>query len=153
MSPQEFGAQIDRLKRTFGDRAYPEERNRLIYREVKDFDRRWLESVVDGLIANCRQAPILADFAQVISAEKERVWKKTRDAGESAWVERTSWACAYCCDSGVFLARKDSEPGPSAFRCHCERGGEDSRRAIPQFKSDHSREGFYWVDIKPRERE
>lgn len=78
MSPVEFQTQMNRLSETFGKQAYGTERAGLIWREVKDFSGAWLERTVDDFIGAMRHAPLLPDFANAVSAERERTWKREK---------------------------------------------------------------------------
>lgn len=75
MSPQEFQTQVNRLSDTFGAHAYKTERTKMLWQDVRDFDAKWFEKLVGGLIASSRQAPLPNDFADAISWERERLWK------------------------------------------------------------------------------
>jgi hypothetical protein len=74
MNMAEFDTQISRLKNTFGDRAYPDERLKLIWREVREFSSGWFEKLVDRLICDSRLPPLLPEFRNEISRERERLW-------------------------------------------------------------------------------
>lgn len=75
MDIKQFGSQIDRLARTFGKNAYPEERTELLWREIQTFPFEWLQKVVSGFIASSRHAPLISDFYEAIGEERERVYK------------------------------------------------------------------------------
>lgn len=66
---------MQRLAETFGKQAFGNERAALVWREVKDFDPFWFRRVVDGFIGDSRQAPLVSDFSNAASEERERVWK------------------------------------------------------------------------------
>lgn len=73
-----FQSQMTRLSRTFGKFAFPEERASLLWREVQWFDDSWFTYVIDGVIGNCRHAPLLSDFSEAISKERERNWEEKK---------------------------------------------------------------------------
>jgi hypothetical protein len=87
MTHQEFDHHMNRLKDCFGDRSYSDERTKRIWREVRDFDSNWFEKIVDRFIGQERQPPILPQFQEETSIERERLWKiekeqHARDAKE-----------------------------------------------------------------------
>lgn len=75
MTSAEFQTQMQRMANTYGKNAYPTERAQLIWREVQSLDARWFQYVCDLLISNNRQAPLVADFGQEASRERERLWR------------------------------------------------------------------------------
>ena len=83
MKPEEFKNQMDRLAETFGATQYKPARVELIWREVRDFDCKWFEKVVDGFIGSERQAPLLPEFSKHISEERERQYRIKRDQEQS----------------------------------------------------------------------
>lgn len=74
MTFDQFMPQMNRLVTTFGKNAYGEERVKLIYRTVKDFDLGWWSKTVDDFIGYFRQPPLLTEVAEKASAERERRW-------------------------------------------------------------------------------
>lgn len=75
MNQSHFQSQMNRLAETYGAMQYKRERIELIWREVKDFEDRWLEGVVDEFIGTCRQAPLLPEFREKSSIERERLYQ------------------------------------------------------------------------------
>lgn len=73
MTPQDFQTQMSRLTETFGKTPYGTERVKLLWNEVKDFDARWFERLVSRFIGDCRQAPLLSEFREAASRERERI--------------------------------------------------------------------------------
>lgn len=70
--------QFNRLASVFGANHYHEERRTLIWREVQSFDGEWLRRLVDELIANERQAPLMPQFREAITRERERVYHQEK---------------------------------------------------------------------------
>ena len=101
MDKQEFVTQIDRLKNTYGDKQYPEERVKVIWSEVKDRASAWLERQVSHWIASSRMAPLLPEIRDAMSLEREHMHSKdkqrySREARETF----TLWASG---ESGVIF--------------------------------------------------
>jgi hypothetical protein len=74
MTLVEFQNQMQRLIEQFGKNAYSQGRAELVWREVKDLQPRWWERTVDHLLGECRQAPLMPEFRDAISKERERLW-------------------------------------------------------------------------------
>lgn len=143
----EFNEQVNRLRSVYGDKAYPDERVRLLWREVGSLSSAWFESAVSGLIQSCRQAPLAHEFSPMISDERERVYRKQKEK-ELVTREITSYSCEYCKDMGVFLCIKnDDRSVPYVFRCHCARGRSDLRRKIPHYTRESADEGLRFYEL------
>lgn len=82
MRPDEFQSQMNRLITQFGKTQYSDERTKLIWREVKDFSSPWWERTVDHLLLTSRQAPLQAEFGELIGRERERVWRQEKVQNE-----------------------------------------------------------------------
>lgn len=74
MNIQEFNTQMQRLVSNFGKNSYPDEKARLIWGEVRDFQGSWLQRAVDRFIGDFRQAPLVQDFREAAAKERERSW-------------------------------------------------------------------------------
>lgn len=74
MKSEQFDMQVNRLKDVYGDKAFPDQRIKIIWREVQDFDASWFTRVVDGLIGSERYAPLMDKFAEAASKERERIY-------------------------------------------------------------------------------
>jgi len=85
MNLQEFQIQIDRLKQTFGEKAFPVERVKLIYAEGRDYPAVIFKQIVDKLIGECRFAPTLKEFRAAYSEFREKLntKQKTKHANEA----------------------------------------------------------------------
>ena len=152
MNREQFQVQLNRLVECFGKSAYGTERCALVWRAVDGQSIEWFKRTVDGFISSSRQAPMVVDFKDAAAEERERQWNGTKhlDTASAQWNPRP--ACEYCRDNGVYVAtnRNPEIVGLYAFRCHCERGHADPRRAIPQFKQDHIAQGFVYCDLTKR---
>lgn len=74
MTLSEFQNQMQRLIEQFGKSAYSQARTELVWREVKELNPRWWECTVDRLLGECRQPPLMHEFREDISKERERLW-------------------------------------------------------------------------------
>lgn len=147
MNQQEFTQQLIRLQENFGKTAYSTERAKLLWGEVKDLAPDWFIGVVDDFIGSLRHAPLIPDFAEQASMERERLRKIEKDRGISQ-PQRISNDCQDCRDNGVYLCTfRGDRSTPYAFRCHCKRGSADPRKIIPQYKKTHADEGFTYYEL------
>lgn len=80
IDPKIFNEQIIRLRGCFGDRAYPDDRAKVIWDEVKFLNNDWLKKTVDKFIGELRQAPLLIEFRE--AASRERNLRHAVDKGE-----------------------------------------------------------------------
>jgi hypothetical protein len=76
---------MDRLVDCFGDKAFGNERVRIIWRNVNALSDQWLVTVVDNFIATAKYAPLPADFYEFAALERERLWQieKLKNASEA----------------------------------------------------------------------
>lgn len=151
MDRDKFQTQIGRLGARW-PKAHPTEFIALLWREVKDLSDEWLVRTVDELIGSCRQAPLMPDFRQYSSTEKERMWARQKHQPMDAAFDKYM-PCDYCRGHGTYVCvRRDKVDGFYAFRCHCEKGMSDPRKLIPQLISDHAKE-FVYYDIIDHQRQ
>lgn len=73
MTEPEFKTQMQRLITTWPN-VYSTERVAVIWQEVRGFSPHWFKRVVDRFIGESRQAPLMAEFRDEISRERERTW-------------------------------------------------------------------------------
>ena len=117
MTQQEFQSQVERLKSVYGDRAYPDERVKLLWSAAGSLPGDWFRRTVDSLIS---------DFQEAIGAERERVWRSQKAAQLSAKVMDFA-RCSWCGGNGVVLARRKDDHTPWAFKCRCSNARNDNR--------------------------
>lgn len=77
MTSETFTSQLKRLIDVFGPKAFPEERNKLIFLAIRAMPDFWMESVCNEFISNHRQSPLLKDFIEKIGEYHD---EKTPDA-------------------------------------------------------------------------
>lgn len=79
MNLNHFQTQINRLAETYGGQHYKRERIELIWREVGSFPDSWLTRTVDRFIGELRQPPLVSEFREEASKERERSWSREKD--------------------------------------------------------------------------
>lgn len=94
MNFPEFNKQVDRLRDVWGDRSFPDERVKLLWREVMGHDALWFTVICDGLIMSSERAPKVTDFSAAASEERERIWKieKQKHERDAESFMRSSYA-------------------------------------------------------------
>jgi hypothetical protein len=70
-----FRDQINRLAETYGATHYKDERIKIIWKELEEFSNQWLTKTIDYFIGNLRQPPLMAEFRDEISKERERLYQ------------------------------------------------------------------------------
>ena len=79
MNQGQFDQQIQRLVNNFGKTAYSSERAILLWREVSTLSASWLNLTVDKFIGELKHAPLLPEFREEISKERERIWRGDKE--------------------------------------------------------------------------
>lgn len=74
MTTEEFDREMSRLAETFPN-AYRDERRKLIWREVYQLPAQVWAKVVDYLIGDSRQPPMMPEIREAVSRERERSWQ------------------------------------------------------------------------------
>jgi hypothetical protein len=141
MKFEEFNSQMQRLITNFGRTAYSQERSTLIWRETQAIEGPLFERIVDRLIGECRQAPLLPEIRDAVGREKSRLWEreKTSHHAQSAQVIPLV-RCRMCEDTGVIRALAKGESfGFYAFKCCCEKAKSDPRRFPEWLSADPAR--------------
>lgn len=76
MSPANFHEQIKRLKATFGESHYPEERVNLIWKFVEHEPIEWFKRACDFFISESRTSPLLPQFRENLYSNRPRKEKE-----------------------------------------------------------------------------
>lgn len=136
MNNAEFVMQMQRLHNTFGDRAYPTEREKLIWAEVRYLPVEVLTRIVSELISNHRTPPMLPDF----KAAKAALVGSSSQGGPSGTPLEDRAPCGLCERTGSITATKNVEgyEYEYAFRCTCPSGSRYS--GLPQWSERYESE-------------
>lgn len=78
MQPHEFSFQMKRLKSTFGENPYPQERVDMIWKFVQYKPIEWFIKSCDFFISESRQAPLLGQFRDNYFAEYRDTYNKDK---------------------------------------------------------------------------
>lgn len=140
-----FEGQINRLKETFGDKNYNQERFTIFWNNFKFELDGTFEKAVTSLIANSKYAPLLNEIKEAVFLARP-YFKPSNNQKEDP-TDPVKYDCDYCKDTGFYLCTKPDSDGLWAFRCHCHKGNIDHRRAIQQYKQDHADQGFKYAEV------
>ena len=83
MTDQEFRLQIDRMRNTWGEKPFPDERVKLLWQSVNQFSQGWFAGVVDLAIRSLSQPPMPIWFSDHVAEERERLWKIEKEKNRS----------------------------------------------------------------------
>lgn len=85
MTQFEFTHNFTRLINTFGARAFPEERTKLIWKQICDMDTAWFSKLCDRIIGDMRQPPMVPDFREAAYKERQSRFNKEVDNTTREW--------------------------------------------------------------------
>lgn len=117
MKFEEFTFQIDRLRARFGDRTYPQEMTKLLWRRFAFVDQKTFEGQIDYLIVNSKSAPVGVDFEKAIEATESRYSSGTTRCDKC---DNSGWSELWRTDTGSVVAE----------RCMCMGGTEALANSI-----------------------
>ena len=78
MTTIHFQSEIERLVKVFGDKAYPKERTKLIWDQVKYLSDEWMTNTVNYFIGYLRTPPLMAEFGEQVSRQREKDYSFTK---------------------------------------------------------------------------
>lgn len=126
MMQQEFMIELDRLKSVYGEKAYPEERVKILWNEFKTYEIARFKKAVDFLVAENFNAPPIS---------------KIRDAmfytpnASSALKQAPDYDCSWCGQSGVVTVFRKKDRAKFTLRCPCDDFGKQKHgERIPVWK-------------------
>jgi hypothetical protein len=113
--------QLRRLRTMYGEKAFPEERVRLLAKELSPLTDRQLGNVVDDIIANLNHAPTLKDFIKVAEPmlkahahDRELAFDRSVDERR-----KNGQSCWYCDDVGTISAIDTTNVHAGTFSFGC----------------------------------
>lgn len=108
MENYEFDSGMKRLTDVYSEKAYPPERRKLIYYQMKNLNREEWHNLVSRMIMYQRYAPMMDDFVEAASLLK-------REASPDRIGN-----CDLCSGYGSLMAIREGLK--YAFKCTCEAG-------------------------------
>lgn len=85
MLPLEFQREMNRLEETFGSRAFPKARVELIWNATSDMDGVWFKRLVDKMIGDLRQPPMVSDFRDAAYRERQSRFSQDTVVAAERW--------------------------------------------------------------------
>lgn len=108
-----FSEQLKRLVSAFGEKAINEEKSKLLWAKFKDVDDGVFVQVIDNIVLNQRQSPILDDFNREVMRARSSIQNMVR--GNSP-----DMVCITCDGSGWLLTTPRGCVVPIAEKCDCK---------------------------------
>lgn len=124
MTEEFFKIQIERLRAEYSERAYGQERVRVIWSWARKLNADLFKQTVSEAIGNCSTAPMkfkLVEFYAEVRAKNPGV--------------RTRIECVYCDGYGWI---PDTQPLPNVYRCRCH-AGDQMLATVAQWKGELKR--------------
>lgn len=109
MTPLEFQTQMDRLHRTYGEKAYPKERMDAVWERVRGIPAAQFEKALTHLIGENFTPPSLSKITDALALFR------TSD-GALIHYATPAYSCEACEDRGFGFV------GDTAVKCVCPRG-------------------------------
>lgn len=161
MTLDEFGTQISRLIKVYGEKAYPEERTAQIYKKVKWRHVRVFEDAIDFLIGDSSHAPMLGKIMESCFSSQRKFpelevdpYKDLRDKIRDA--QKQNHNCYRCSGAGAFMVyRKYEGLAMRVLICRCDMG--PIAKQLPDYRAERFYEAhdpFYLImDFDPNKSE
>lgn len=125
----QFNAQMGRLYSLFGEKAFSNERLKLIWNFTSDLDDNSFEHIVDHMVSNFRQIPLPKDFKEAAIAERN---SKADYRNTAAVNGEMKYDCLDCHDLGYMLLKSRADGKELLVRHKCA-AGETNSISIPFF--------------------
>lgn len=117
MNESEFLLQIDRLKETYGEKIYSNERIKLIWNQLKHVPQKYFENCVSDIIASSPTAPMLPKLQESLSGKTDQIQESKKI--EIEFLKEKSPECRYCGNTGIIYAEEIGTIYEATFRCFC----------------------------------
>jgi hypothetical protein len=158
MTQEEFQKQIKRLADVYGERNYPPERAKMIWRKLGHYHEKVFNEAVDTVIADNAQAPMLTKLREAVYAAQRLFPELASDPHAPTRKEilegqKSKSECRKCWNWGIILARrKDIEGNPlESLVCPCRWGTLAAQlpenRSCPRWL--HYYDYYYALDSDP----
>lgn len=135
MQSGEFNEQINRLKTTYGDKNYPDERITAIWNETRNLDFYEFENVITRIIGAERYAPMVDKIKEYISGYQKLNYEQQKMRMEE---EMALNPCKRCGGTGFVIASHRNIPSSDfAFRCSCKAAEFYVSKKIPLWSNSY----------------
>lgn len=127
MTYEEFIGQVKRLQDTYGEKAYPKERIKLMWQDYAPLFLRDFKEIIEVCIRVYRAAPLQEQFEEARAQLKE---SKQRLAMDVSHARQEPTPCSNCDGTGL-VHTKDKEGREYCYLCFCENSLQHDQR-IPR---------------------
>lgn len=155
MTEYYFKEEMKRMYSLFGEKSYPEERLKSIWRTCQTLPNESFRGIVNRFVDSSKAAPLPDEFKKLAYEEKKRLGIEVKEPESKPSNEAKCWDCA---DSGnLSIYRKDvfepwAKTPSGTIRCHCEVGRKRpvSQGPVwtPQWANSYSKDPVYSKEIK-----
>ncbi len=131
MDRKSFATQMLRLESCFGNQhreVYNKDRGELIWREVNQLSDEWMIRVTDYFVGECERPPLMPQFREQISKERERLWVIQKSQKMVLAENISQYLCGDCDNTGRVWREG------AVFICHCDHGSRRPEK-YPRIKS------------------
>lgn len=125
-----YQRQIERLKETYGQQHYRDERVKLIWRDVCELTNAWFSQIVSEFIYCSRQAPLGDDFRLKIGEERQKAFSDQLAKDTYDDFDPSKRTCIHCHDVGTLVNEG------YAYKCACGAGRKRAEK-YPLFKPSY----------------
>jgi len=108
----EFEREIGRMKNSFGEKSYGEERAKLIWKSVKDLNLDTFRKIVNGFISSFKYPPLPVDFANQAWSERKKL-----PTGSFEKAPENETECYDCGNFGFLSIESNTIKGLVACSC------------------------------------
>lgn len=118
MNQDQFDWNMKRLIGVYGEKAYPTERIKLFWNELRHIEGEMWEAIVDALISDSQYPPMISKIRECVSLLRDKFYSRDRI---QAKLDAARW-CDRCHKTGAVCATSKSDFSIWVFRCPCECG-------------------------------
>lgn len=151
MELHEFSKHMERLKEVYGDRAYPEERIKIIWQKTKWRSEKVWEETTKRLIADSMQPPMLSKILEMYAIVQRDFPEIKTDPyahiRDELRLKAQKPSCTRCGGHGTLVAfKKYNKLQSTSLICNCYCGG--LAKKLPENRADreiNDHDFFYMV--------
>lgn len=146
----QYQAQVNRLNETYGNKAYGEERARLLWDKVSHLEEWQFRKTIDHIISECIHAPMVSKVFEI--SKQFTSSKDSRDVAlEKARRESMKW-CNACGKDGHISAKLKNDGGSFNFLCLCPHGDAEAINCpfLKRYTKDLQNQGWEYAWPYPK---
>lgn len=117
-----FLSEIKRLRSHFGEKAFSEEKTRILWRRIGTIIHEHMVEFTDTLISTCRYAPTVVEAIELLKPITGDTLGPRHKESEFFPQGRGLTKCRMCSSTGYVSAKKEGVLNSYAFKCTCANG-------------------------------